>query len=177
MELQTCLEGRRSIRKYQDRRVDREILDEIFKAALLAPSWKNSQVSRYYVVNTDEKCEEFKKYLPQFNINNTEHCGAYIVSTVVNGRSGFTKEGEYATHLGAGFQCFDNGLQVQSLCLKAYELGLGTLIMGYYDEKGIREFMNIPEDEIIVAVLSIGYPDICPQMPVRKEVDEIVKYI
>lgn len=177
MELQKCLEGRRSIRKYQDKDISREELNELFKAALLAPSWKNSEVSKYYVAYTKEKREEFKKYLPQFNINNTENCSAYIVSTVVDGRSGYTVDGEYATHLEKGFQCFDNGLQVQNLCLKAYDMGLGTLIMGLYDEKGIREYMKVPENEIIVAVLSVGYPDIEPVMPKRKELEEVVKYI
>ncbi len=177
MELQKCLEGRRSIRKYQDKEISREQLNELFKAALLAPSWKNSEVSRYYVIDTKEKKEEFKKYLPQFNVNNTENCSAYIVSTVVDGKSGYTVEGEYATHLKEGFECFDNGLQVQNLCLKAYEMGFGTLIMGLYDEAGIREYLNVPDGEIIVTVLSVGYPDIEPNMPKRKELDEVVTYI
>ncbi len=177
MELQKCLEGRRSIRKYQDKEISREQLNELFKAALLAPSWKNSEVSKYYVADTKEKKEEFKKYLPQFNVNNTENCSAYIVSTVVNGKSGFTVEGEYASHLKEGFQCFDNGLQVQNLCLKAHEMGFGTLIMGLYDEAGIREYMKVPENEVIISVISVGYPDIEPQMPKRKEIEEIVTYI
>lgn len=177
MELQKCLEGRRSIRKYQDKAISREELNELFKAALLAPSWKNSEVSKYYVADSKEAKEEFKKCLPQFNINNTENCSAYIVSTVVDGKSGYTVDGEYATHLKEGFECFDNGLQIQNLCLKAYDMGFGTLIMGLYDEAAIRSFFNIPEGEIIVAVLSVGYPDIAPQMPKRKELDEVVTYI
>jgi len=56
-------------------------------------------------------------------------------------------------------------------------MGFGTLIMGLYDEAMVRKFFNIPDGEIIVAVLSVGYPDIEPQMPKRKELDEVVTYI
>lgn len=177
MELQKCIENRRSIRKYQDKAISRENLNELIKAAMLAPSWKNSQVSRYYVADSKEKMEEIKKCLPQFNVNNTENCSAYIVSTVVNGRSGFTREGEYETHLKDGFQYFDNGLQVQNLCLKAQDMGFGTLIMGIYDEAALRACLNVPESEVIVAVISVGYPDIEPDMPKRKELEEVVKYV
>ena len=49
MELQTCIDQRRSVRKYMDKPVPRELIREIIQAAIMAPSWKNSQVSRYYV--------------------------------------------------------------------------------------------------------------------------------
>ena len=48
MELSECIENRRSIRRYLNKPVDREIIKALIKAASDAPSWKNSQVSRYY---------------------------------------------------------------------------------------------------------------------------------
>ena len=57
MELQTCIEQRRSVRKYKDQSVPRELIREIIRAATFAPSWKNSQVSRYYVAEGDTKKE------------------------------------------------------------------------------------------------------------------------
>ena len=50
MELQDVLEKRRSIRKYQATKVNDEMIHQIIDAAILAPSWKNSQVTRYYIV-------------------------------------------------------------------------------------------------------------------------------
>ena len=47
MELQKCLETRKSIRKYKDTPVSREMVKEVIKAAQLAPSRKNTQCSRY----------------------------------------------------------------------------------------------------------------------------------
>ena len=173
MELIKCMEERRSIRRYKKQTVDRDLIKQLIEAAILAPSWKNSQVSRYYAVDGDQK-DQFMACLPEFNQNNSKDASTIIVSTVVNGRSGFEKDGSYTTHLKDGFQYFDNGLQVQNLCLKAYELGLGTLIMGIYDEQKIRECLSIPEDEVVVAVIAVGYPDIEPAMPKRKNVEDIL---
>lgn len=175
MELQKVLEERRSIRKYEDKPVSRETVKELIQAAILAPSWKNSQVSRYYVADGEKK-KELEKCLAEFNQNNVKDASVLIVSTVQNGRSGFERDGSYTTHLKDGFQYFDNGLQVENLCLKAQELGLGTLIMGIYDEEKIRAYFNIPEEHVIVCVISVGYPDIEPEMPKRKTVEDIVVF-
>lgn len=177
MELQQCLTKRRSIRKYQDKPVERKLIEELINAAILAPSWKNSQVSRYYVADTLEKTKAFSACLPEFNQNNIKNAPVVIVSTVVKGRSGFERDGSYTTHLKDGWQYFDNGLQVQNICLKACELGLGTLIMGIYDHEKIREFFNIPDTEEIMAVIGVGYADIQPEMPKRKTLEEICTFI
>lgn len=140
MELNECINTRRSIRKYQEKAIDKEVILEIIKAAQMAPSWKNSQVSRYYVVTSEEKLKMVKECLPEFNQNNTKDAPALIVTTVVDKRSGFDRDGKYVTHIKDGFQFFDNGLQVQNLCLKAHDLGLGTLIRDYMMNKKLEKY-------------------------------------
>ena len=80
------------------------------------------------------------------------------------------------THLGDGYLHFDNGLAVQNICLKALDMGLGTLIMGLYDEKAIRAYFEIDDSLEIVCVLSIGYPADQPASRPRKTVDEIAVF-
>ena len=175
MELQTCIEQCRSVRKYKNQSVPRELIREIIKAATFAPSWKNSQVSRYYVAEGNAK-KELASYLGEFNGRNVQDAPVLIVSTVVNKRSGFTREGEYETHLKDGFQYYDCGMQSMNLCLKAYELGLATLVMGIYDEAAIRKLFDIDESQIIVAVTAVGYADGETSMPKRKSVDDITVF-
>lgn len=175
MELQTCMETRRSIRRFKPTPVSRETIKELITAANLAPSWKNSQTARFYVADGKHK-DAMTEYLPGFNQNATKDAPVLIVTTAVKGISGFAADGGYATHLKEGFQCFDNGLQVENLCLKAWDLGLGTLIMGLYDEPGIRGFFAIPGTEEIVCVIALGYPDIEPKAPQRLPVDALVTF-
>ena len=81
------------------------------RAAQAAPSWKNSQTARFYVSLSDEMREKTRDALASFNKERTENVGAFIVTTVVHGISGYMANG--ATHLGNGFECFDNGLIVE----------------------------------------------------------------
>ena len=54
MEALQCIKTRRSVRKYSDQPVTREVLDAIFDAVTYAPSWKNTQSVRYTVVESAE---------------------------------------------------------------------------------------------------------------------------
>lgn len=174
MELTNAINERRSIRKYAPCVVKKEEIEELVKCAQMAPSWKNSQTARFYVALSEECKARLINNLASFNAERVQDAGAFIVTTVVHGRSGYTREGE-GTHLGNGFECFDNGLAVENLLLKAQEMGYGTLIMGLYDEGGIREMFNIPKGEHIVVVIAIGKSDICPDVPERRSLEQVLK--
>lgn len=174
MEFQQVIEKRRSIRKYDgSKKVTEAQVRELIEAANYAPSWKNSQTARYYCVVSEEMVEKVRtECLPPFNQNNAEGAGALIVTTFVKNRAGFNPTGEPTNELGNIWGAYDLGLANQNLVLKATEMGLGTLIMGIRDEKRLYEMLNIPEEQCVVAVIAVGYPNIDPQMPARKPVDE-----
>ena len=175
MELNNAIFERRSIRKYKDQPVSEQQVREILWAASNAPSWTNSQPSRYFVA-MDAARDAVAEMLPQFNKNNVINAPVLIVSCVKKGTSGYRKDGTAATHLDDGFLHFDNGLRVQNICLKALDMGLGTLIMGLYDEKAIRAYFEIDDTLEIVCVLSIGYPVDQPAARPRKSVEEIAVF-
>ena len=177
MEFSKLLEQRRSIRAYAEGiEIPREDIEQMIYAAQQAPSWKNSQTGRYYVVLSKDMAETLRlTCLPDFNRDRTEHA-AYIVTTFKRGFVGFTSDGKPTDSLGDGWGAYDLGLQNENLLLKARELGYDTLIMGLRDEARIREMLYIPEDEIMVAVIAIGKRVSDPIKPARKPVDEIVKF-
>lgn len=176
MELQDVIEKRRSIRKYLNKPVSRENIEAMIDAAILAPSWKNSQVTRYYVVDSEEMLKQVKDALPEFNYNNVIDAPVLIVPTIVLNRSGFERDGTPTNELGNGWGYYDCGLHNMNLILKATELGLGTLVIGIRDAKKIQEILNISDQEAIVSVIAVGYPDIEPTKPKRKQVEDITKY-
>lgn len=176
MELKETLEKRKSIRKYKNAKISKTMIEEMIKAAILAPSWKNAQTTRYYVVQNSDMIEKVKACLPEFNQNNIENAPVLIVNTFIANRSGFKKDGTPNNEVGNGWGFYDSGLQTMNLCLKATELGLGTLIMGIRDADKLREVLNIPENEIIIAVISVGYPEIDVERVQRKSVEEITKF-
>ena len=174
MELTKCINERRSIRKYKDAEITKAEIEELVKAAQMAPSWKNSQTARFFVAHSTEYKEKMIEALPSFNKDRAKDASCIVVSAIVKGISGYNADGEAITHLGNGFECFDNGLAVENLCLKAYDMGYGTLIMGLYKEQVIREIFNIPENMAIATVIAVGKADICPDVPQRNALDEVL---
>ena len=152
MEFTKLLEERRSIRAFDpEKHVTAEQIQEIVQAAIQAPSWKNSQTTRYYALVTPEKVEEFSaKCLPEFNQKSSKGA-ALVVTAFVKDRSGFTQDGTPDNEVGNGWGYYDLGLHDENLILRARELGLDTLIMGIRDEKAIREALSIPENELLGA--------------------------
>ena len=68
MEFNEVLEKRKSIRReYLSKEVDDDLIHQIIEAAILAPSWKNSQVTRYYIAKSKETVQQVKEALPEFN--------------------------------------------------------------------------------------------------------------
>ena len=176
MELTKVMEIRRSMRSYDaDKKVTKEQMEQILKALQLAPTWKNSQTGRYYVVLSEEKLEKVRTLgLPEFNQKNSAGA-ALIVTTFVRGESGFMN-GEPANEMGDHWGAYDLGLQNAYLVLKASELGLDTLIMGIRNADALREELNDPDDEEIAAVIAVGYRAKEPTFNARKDLNEIAKF-
>lgn len=176
MEFQNVIESRRSIRKYKDKKVEKEKIDAMLHAASFAPSWKNSQTAKYYVVSGEKALEEVRASLPDFNKRNTINAPVLVVTTIIKNISGFNNDGTPSNELGNGWGYYDCGMNNMLFILKAEELGLATLIMGLRDEEKIRSVLNIPEEENVVSVIAVGYADISPDMPKRKDIAETAKF-
>lgn len=178
MEFQTLIENRRSVRKYSPNTdISKEQIQQLIKAALEAPSWKNTETGRYYCVLSEDMKQKLRKECLCYANNDikTEHA-ALIVTSFVHNRAGFQKDGTPDNEIGNGWGCYDLGLQNENLILKAAELGLSTLIMGLRNADKIREMLSIPESETIVAVIAVGTADEEPSRPKRRELEDVLKF-
>lgn len=177
MDFNNVIKSRRSIRKYcADKSVSKEQIEELIKAAAYAPSWKNSQTARYYCAVEQEAIEKVRNCLPEFNQKNSEN-SALIVTTFVHNRSGFKPDGEPQNECENGWGYYDLGLANENLLLKATEMGLGTLVMGIRDGEALKTALDIPNEETVVSVIAVGYPNIEPEKPKRKELTDIIKWV
>ena len=178
MEFNETVMARRSLRAYEEgKTVEKAQMEEMIHFAQLAPSWKNSQTGRYYIVMSPEMLEKIKKdCLPEFNQKNSANAPALIITAFEKTRSGFTREGATENEVGEGWGCYDLGLQNENLVLKAKDMGLDTLIMGIRNSEKLREYLDIPASQEIVSVIAVGYGAIKPEMPVRKNVEDIAKF-
>lgn len=167
--------SRRSIRKYDPARTVSEAdVRTLIATALEAPSWANVEATRYYVILESGKLAQAKQMLGG-NLRNVEDAPALIVTTWVKGQSGFFR-GEATNEVGEGWGTYDAGLSNAYLILKAREMGMDTLIMGMRDAEALRTLLDIPQEEEVLAVLSLGYRVEDPSRPNRKSVDEVARF-
>ena len=177
MTAKECIKGRRSIRSFTDQPVSHELLADIVETASYAPSWKHSQIARYVAVEGELKAKvaECTSAYPRNGeiINNAP---MVVAVTIVKNRSGFERDGSFSTHRGESWQMFDAGVASEAFCLAAFEQGLGTVIMGIFDDDKVAEVLNIPEDRDVIALIPIGYPAEAPTAPRRKPVSELLSF-
>lgn len=178
MELLEGLTSRRSVRKFTDEPIPRETIERIVETARFAPSWKNTQVVRYHVFPHGEITQRIAEDCVlqfDFNAKTISRAPVVVLLTVQTGISGFEPDGTPSTPKGAAWEAFDAGIAAQSFCLAAWEEGLGSTILGVFDENEVRKVVSLPENESVAAILVMGHPFNPPRpAPPRKAVSELL---
>ncbi len=181
MDAIEMLKGRRSIRKYKNEVVSKEVLEEIVEVSRFSPSWANFQVARYNFVS-DEKLiariaeEGVNGFV--YNQGTLKNAKNVLVLSFVKGKSGKLDpdKDEYATTKSKEWEMFDTGIACQTFCLAAYEKGIGTCIFGVIDESAIADIIGLPEGETVGAIVTFGYPDEHIESSPRKSVSELTRF-
>ena len=167
MEFENVIRKRTAVRKFSDKTLEQEKLDKILEAGRLAPTAKNNQPFKIYVVNNEEGL---------LKIDNASRCryGAKTVLIVCgNTEEAYHKE-NYSTYE------MDSCIVATHMMLEATNIGVDNIWIELFDENILRENFNIPSEYIPVCLLPLGYKAIdCPINPLhkkRKNIKEIVEY-
>ena len=178
MNTTECIRTRRSIRKFKAAPVDHSLLESLISDTSYSPSWKNSQITRFIAIEDSSILDSIVQYYtPSFNSDIIKQVPVLLAVTFVKGRSGFERDGSFSTKKGDRWQMFDVGVACQTFCLAAHNAGLGTVIMGIWDEDGITKLLKLPDDQELAALIAVGWPDVDPDVPMRKSVDELLTYL
>ncbi|HSV76626.1 MAG TPA: nitroreductase family protein [Bacteroidales bacterium] len=168
---------RESTRKYADNAVEQEKIEVILEACRLAPSACNSQPWKFVVVNDREIGLEMAKAtfstLVQFN-RFVLHAPV-IVALVSEPASVISKFGSAVSD--RNLALIDLGIVAEHFCLQAAELGLGTCMIGWFDEKKVRGLLGVPKNKRIHLLITLGYPaSDKKRKKIRKSVSQISSY-
>ena len=179
MEALQCIKMRRSVRNFKNEPVSRELISEIVETASWAPSWKNTQTARYIIIENKELRDQIAEecvYGFANNLNIIKGAPAILLLTCVSGRSGFNRDGSFTTSKGDRWEMFDAGIAAQTFCLAACEKGIGTVIMGIFEEEKVKKLADIPEGQSVSAIIALGYPEGESIAPKRKSVEELLTF-
>lgn len=170
MDFLQLVQKRQSDRSYLDTPVKREDVELCIEAARLAPSACNSQPWKFVIVDDAQLLHDMADASAGMGMNKFARQAPVIIA-VVQEKMNFTasigsviKDKEYSL--------LDIGIAVEHLCLQAAELGLGTCIMGWFDEKKVKKLLGI-KNRRVPLLISLGYPAGATRAKKRKATDDM----
>ncbi len=174
MELTTAINERRSIRKFTDHYVTDEELLQIMKAAQMAQSWANTQTWEFIIIRDKDI---INKITEEYSEKNPARKCSLSASALIVGCSkinvaGFRGDEQRSRY--PDWFMFDLGIAVQNLCLKAYEIGLGTVVVGSMNHDNIDKILELPAGVESVVVIPVGKPVEKKKPTPRKGIEEFV---
>ena len=167
MNFEDIIRNRTSIRKFSERKVEEDKLNLILEAGRVAPTAKNSQPIKIYVVQSDDGLA---------SIDKASRCryGASTVLIVCGNKDDAYHKGDYSTYE------MDSCIVATHMMLEATNVGVDNIWIESFDENVLREEFQIPDAYIPVCLLPLGYrAEDCPMNPLhdkRKNLDELVEY-
>jgi nitroreductase len=175
MDFQELLLQRQSVRRYQGKIVEREKLDLLVEAVRNSPSACNSQPWKMILVDEPELknkvAEATYNKVISFNrfVSEAPVIAVFVIekAKLIARLGGAIKNQEYPQ--------YDIGIAAAHFCLQAADIGLGTCMIGWFDESAIRKLLHIPESRKVALLITLGYaPEGYKQRKkIRKFPDEI----
>jgi nitroreductase len=158
---------RYSVRSYESAPVEKEVLERVFDAFVLAPTAANRQPLGLVVIETEGREEELRR------IYNRDWFASQppVVVCVCADMDACWVRGD-----GRPYGDVDATIAMDHLILAATEEGLGTCWIGAFDPQAAREILNLPEHVEPIALTPLGYPADEPGRKVRKDLEEILHH-
>lgn len=167
MDFEDIIRRRTAVRKFSDKKLEQEKLDKILEAGRLAPTAKNIQPIKIYVVQSNDGI---------VSIDKASRCryGAGTVLIICGNREEAYHKEDYSTYE------MDCCIVATHMMLEATNVGVDNIWIESFDEDILREEFDIPNEYIPVCLLPLGYKaDDCPINPLhdkRKELKDLIEY-
>ena len=179
MEFNKVIQNRRSIRSFQSKEIDREILERILNNALLSPSAHNKQPWNYYVFTLDKK-KEIENIISEKITNKHEltyyekimrKCLVYLQEAPILILAYINSEDVMNNDI------LSMGASIEHILLSATNEGLGSLWLGVITEfeKELNTYLNINDKKLVSGII-LGYRNDEPANIIRKEFKDVVKF-
>ncbi|MFO7981649.1 MAG: nitroreductase family protein [Candidatus Aminicenantes bacterium] len=172
---QKLVSQRKSIRRFNEKRLDRKDVSTCLEAARLAPSAENAQPWRYLVIDDPDVKNKFadKAFSGIYSVSKFAKKAPVLVLIMAKLNVITHRIGRQIQNI--QFHLIDIGISGEHLVLQAEELGIGTCWMGWFSIRKTRKFFNIPKKYKIVALIAMGYYDKKPSRErKRKKIEQIV---
>ena len=166
---------RQSDRAYDaSRAVPREVVERIVDAARLAPSACNSQPWHFIVVDRPELRAEVADALTSIGMNRFAAQAPCFIVLVQESPNFTARLGGWIKN--KHFPLIDCGIAASHIALAAAEEGLGSCIMGWFDERRLKRLLGVPRSRRVLLVVPLGYSTQPLRPKQRHALDDVVGY-
>ena len=167
MEFEKVIRERFSVRKFKDDSVSDELINKILEAGNLAPTAKNNQPQKIYVVKSKNGLNKIDKASPcRYN--------APVCLIVASDKNIAWSKGNYSTYE------MDACIVATHMMLEATNLGVDNIWIEMFDKSVLKQEFNLDENIEPICLIPLGYrTDDCTPSPMhnkRKDLSEIVEY-
>jgi len=168
------VQKRQSDRAYLQRDIETDKLDRILEAGRLAPSACNGQPWKMIVIRDEKIRNEVAATTSDIIVSSNHFTRQAPVQIVIVEESSnlSSKAGSWAKS--KHFPHFDLGILAAHLCLAAADEGLGSCIVGWFDEKKLRKVLEIPQNKRPVLIIVVGYSAQKTRQKIRKEKSQVI---
>jgi nitroreductase len=168
MEFEKVIKDREATRSFKDISVSDELIEKILEAGRLAPTARNFEPQRIYVVKSKEGLDKIDLCSPcRYN--------APVVLLVCSDKSVAWSKPNYSSYE------MDATIAATHMILEATNVGVDNIWVMMFDNDKIKEEFNLGENIEPICLIPIGYrSDDCPpssQHNIRKDLSELVQYI
>lgn len=170
MEFSDVIKNRYSCKKFSSEQIGKDKLDAILEAGRVAPTAKNLQEQHIYVVQSESALETIDKLTP------CRYNAPTVLIVAFNKNNVFTYPGDKRN---SGIE--DATIVATHLMLAAYNEGVDSCWINFFNPDELAKAFNLPEDEEILMLLDLGIADQTtaplPNHNSRKALTETVSYI
>jgi len=162
MSLLDLILSRRSIRRYENKDLSEEVLQQILETGRQAPSAANRQPIHFVIVKDhdllknlcDNLINRFVKYAPVAIV------GCADIKSLLTGK----------------WAVVDTTIAMQNMVIAAWTLGIGSCWIGACNEEKVKELLKIPDKWKVVALVTLGYPAEQPKPRKKKSFEEMFSF-
>lgn len=167
MEFSELIEKRYSVRGYKSDPVEKEKLEKVLNAGIIAPTGVNAQAFKIYAIDTEKNKEGLQKIYPQ-----PWFVEAPLVLCLAMDKSKcWTRQWD-----GKNISDIDAGIVMDHIILRATDLGLGTCFVGAFKKYATQKFLELDEEYEPVLFTPLGYPNDDGRNTPKKSIEELVVY-
>ena len=172
----SLISRRQSDRAYSDRPVEHDKLDRILEAARLAPSACNAQPWKFIVVTDPVVREKIAEAASARALGmNTFVSQVPVFIVIVREKPNFTSRvGSVVKQ--KDYSLMDIGIVSGFISLQACAEGLGSCIMGWFNEKLVGKILGVPSGKRIELIVAVGYPAKEYREKKRKPHGEVISF-